>query len=78
MAWIKVKGGWEGAAMWRANFNIPSLDKNISCKTKVFPIDMSNDAIIDSGDCLILAEREVKRFFGVGKIQIDVNINMDV
>ena len=75
MAWVKVEEGREEAALWKANFNIPSLNKKISCETNVFPIDMSNDEIIASGDCLLLGEREMQRFFVAGKIHIDLQLD---
>ena len=77
MGWLKVEAEREEAAMMRVNFNILSDGgKKISCETEVFPIDMSNEAIIDSGDCLLLGEREMQRFLGVGEIHIGIHLTI--
>ena len=62
MAMVIVEGGRQEAARWRSTITVSSPKKVVICESEVFPIDMTTEDIISSGDCLVMAENEMVKF----------------
>ena len=74
MAWVKVEGGREEAARWRATITVPSPKKNIICESELFPIDSTTEDLIDSGDCLVMVEKELVKFNAANEIPLEISL----
>ena len=77
MALVIVEGGRQEAAKWRASVSVLSPKKALICNSEVFPIDMSTEDMINSGDCLVLNENELVKFYAANIIPIQVNLSKE-
>ena len=72
MAWVKVEGGREEAVQWRATISVLSSKKNDFCEFDVFPIDVTSEDIINSGDCFVKNKKELEKFYTTDGLPIKI------
>ena len=73
---VIVEGGRQEAARWRSTITVSSPKKVVICESEVFPIDMTTEDIIISGDCLVMTENEMVKFNAANKIPIKISLKM--
>ena len=63
--------------MFMAFVIVLSRKKVVMCDSEVFPIDMTTEDIINSGDCLVMNENEMVKFYAANLIPIQVNLSKE-